>query len=153
MDELLRTLSLTRADAYMIPVGTILFFLLWRLLDVTLFGPYLQLAEMRERMTTGAFADAEAMEREAAERNGESDARTFEARVAFVKTKMERVNESRREAQAIVEQAERAAAEQLKSSRVALKEEIDTLRRENLGRAELLASELTQQVLRPSRMV
>lgn len=146
MDNLLATFSLTPADARMIPIGCVLFFLLWKLLSAKLFTPFLQVTETREAMTTGAAAAADEKVALAARLNEEIDERIRSTRVDAMRRKLDTVAAARAKAQQILERAEGGAAEQIKSARKEIADSTAALRAKSLERADALASELVTKL-------
>jgi F0F1-type ATP synthase membrane subunit b/b' len=117
MATILQSLSLTEADARMIPVATVLFFMLYGALSRLLFQPLLSLIAEREKRTVG-FEDASGELKERAQeiRNRvEVKASLAEAEVQQERRAM--LETARKEAAEILGKAEQTAADMIKKGR------------------------------------
>jgi len=146
MDTLLKFLSLDPRDALMIPVGTVLFFLLWKTLERKLFRPFLALIEAREAATSGAVETAQAKRVEAQEKSASYDRQLTEARISAMRGKLSALSAAKTEAAKIVEQAEGQAQQVLSEGRAAVTRDVQSLRAETLGSVDSLSQMIVERI-------
>lgn len=137
---ILDTLNLTPLDAQMIPVCIVGFLVLWKVLSVTIFKPYLQLIEDRETATSGSIELAKKITDEAKAVREQYDTVLFEARKASNEERLLAIGKAREEAAKILGSAEQEArkiaelAKQEQGARVSkARSEVDRLASELSG--------------------
>lgn len=149
MEAILKTFDLTLIDGYLIPVGALFFYILWKLLGKSLFMPYLALIEAREKATVGAEEDARDAENKINMHEEEYGFKISEARSQSVEKKLARIQQARVEAGRIISEAERKAEEQILKTRENLNVELEKARTNVFAEAENLAEELSIKLLTP----
>lgn len=147
MESFLQSFDLTEADVVMIPIGTVLFFLFFRLLSTRLFIPLVTLLEERERRTTGAEDLSRELREKAQDVRNRIEVR---ASIAESQHQAERkliVERARSEASKIIEAAESAASEIVHQSRGEIERECQQMRDYSLGRVEDIAREGARRIV------
>lgn len=151
LEKILSTFDLTQADASMIPVGIVLFFLLWKALGNVIFRPYLRVTENREMLTIGAENKTISSIKEAAKINEEIDQKIHAERTEAMIQKLEYLSAARKEAAKIASEAEAEAQSYLSTKRAEIKAAQDSTLKSSGEMAKRLADEIaskiTQQVV------
>lgn len=150
MASFLQTFSLTEADAVMIPVGTVLFFLFYRALSAVFFGPLVGLIEEREKRTSGAEHDSDTLREKTQDILNRIDVRTSLADAEHQAERRVIVEKARAEATAIIEAAEQEVADLLKEKRVNADAECTSVRSRTFVELNDVAEAIAQRVLEPS---
>jgi F0F1-type ATP synthase membrane subunit b/b' len=122
--NILQTVSLTPTDGVMIVVGTVLIFVLHRLLAVSVFAPLLEHVEQREALTTGALHTASQMRQKAEALKARFDDAIFRARVEGNSKRAEIVSAAKDEASKIIRNAESEAAQEVQAGRDAIARQV-----------------------------
>jgi len=142
MENILKLFTLNTTDGLMIVVGMIFFYVLWQTLRRVFFEPYIKLAEAREALTTGAKREASAKQSQADKLFEQVDERLRAARVEAMTRKLNVLTEARATASAIVESAEKEAAEALKAGREKIRADLGRSRTSSLASVRDLANSL-----------
>lgn len=150
MASILKTLSLTEADAVMIPVGTLLFFLFYRMLSTVFFKPLVALVEEREKRTTGADDEGKTLRERTQDILNRIDVRTSLADGEHQAERRLLVEKARAEAAALIEAAEQRVAELLKDRRATAIKECSLIRSRTFVAIDEVADEIAQRALQPS---
>jgi len=143
---MLKTFDLTELDAMMIPVGVILFFMLWKLLGETIFKPYLAVTEERERQTIGAESEASSSVIEAEKINNELDSKIQNAKTDAMLQKNEVLSKARKEASQLIAQAEEETQKFLQAKRTEIKNSQASAMKSNAELAKKLSDEIASKV-------
>lgn len=146
-DDVLKLLDLTPLDLQMIPLGALLFVLVWRGLTRYFLTPYLRLLEAREQSIHGAQDAAVAIEEQARAVRIQYETQLLNVRSAAMQAKNERLAVAKKEAQQIVDQAQAGAQERLKTLRAEIAQRITALRNQSESEAEMLANSVVERVL------
>jgi F0F1-type ATP synthase membrane subunit b/b' len=150
MSSLLQTFSLTEADAVMIPLGTVLFFCLYRALSTRLFAPLVGLIEDRERQTTGAELSSHSLQEKAQEVRNAIEVRTLISEAEAQTSRTQILDLARAEVISIISAAERAAANILQEKRADLEGEYERIREHTMHSVEEVAHAVATRVREPS---
>lgn len=150
MASFLHSLSLTEADALMIPVGTILFFVFYRSLSPLLFKPLVELIEERERRTTGAEDESDVLRERTQEVLNRIDVKTSLADAQYQAERRTIIEKARSEAARIIEATEQRVAELLKQKRFAADEECAQVRVRTFAELNEVAESVAGRALEPS---
>lgn len=147
MEEILKIFDLSVRDAQMIVVGTIAFFLFWRLMHTLVIQPFIKLYEERESLTSGAAASSKEIVEEAARINSEVDTALNQSRAQALSRKVLAITEANKKAAGLVTDAEKDGMSALQLAREQRKASADEVRKKLLEGAEGLASELADSIL------
>lgn len=150
MESLLKNFDLVPMDALMIAVCAVLFVVFYKTLGKVLFAPYLELIEAREAATVGAEDAAKADQQRAVEVTAQYEEQLMAARVAAMEKKIAALTTARKEASTIVEKAEGAAQELVRSVRWEMAKKLDELRGKAISDVDALADMIVQRVKNPS---
>jgi F0F1-type ATP synthase membrane subunit b/b' len=150
MANLLATFCLTPTDATMIPIATVLFFLLWGFLSKNLFQPLLSLAEEREKSTVGADTEAKEVKARTEEIKNATMIKLFMAEKDAQRERLAQLDSSKAEASKILQEAEQLAGNYISQKRVELAGELEARRRGDVTQVEALANLAVNQILSPS---
>jgi len=153
VEALLKTFDLTVVDGYMILVVAVLFVILWKALEKTLFIPYIRLIEARERATVGVEEEANAAYSKA--EVGERDylLKIADARKIAMEKKLAIVAKAKGEAAKIADDATKEAERILLSARAEIKKDAEAARKATLLNAEELANDLVSKLKQPPAIV
>jgi len=150
MAGFLQSLDLNETDALMIPIGTILFFVLFRLLSTRLFQPLIGILEERERRTIGSEQLSDELQEKAQDIRNRIEVRTSLAEVQHQAERQLIVERGRVEAAEIVAAAEAAASEIVRQSRTEIEHECSQIRDHSMGRLEEVADSVARRIVEPS---
>ena len=150
MASFLQSLDLNETDTLMIPIGTILFFVLFRLLSSRLFQPLIGLIEEREKRTTGSEQLSNELQERAQDIRNRIEVRTSLAEAQHQAERQLIIERSRAEASEIIAAAEAATSEIVRQSRTEIDRECNQIREHSLGRLEEMASSVARRILEPS---
>jgi F0F1-type ATP synthase membrane subunit b/b' len=150
MASFLQSLDLNETDALMIPIGTVLFFILFRLLSTRLFQPLIVLIEERERRTIGSEQLSIELQEKAQDIRNRIEVRTSLAEAQHQAERQLIVERGRTEAAEIVAAAEAAASEILRRSRTEIEHECNQIRDHSMGRLEEVADSVARRIVEPS---
>ncbi|GEM_PF-7134500 len=144
IDTVLETLTLTRLDAVAIPVAGIAFYFFYRLLAKDVFVPYLSIYEQREAAVTGSVASTDKENASALE--AQYEAELSKKRAELVKKKVEKIAVAQKEADSLIQEAEKTAASEVLKFRTTLSSQMNTRRAALPGEAKKLAEEIVRRV-------
>lgn len=147
MEETLKIFDLSVRDAQMIVVGTVFFFLFWRLMHSLVILPFIKLYEQREALTTGVTSSTKEILEEAIKINREVDQALNQTRAEALSKKVAAINEAKKKAGALVADAEKDGAIALQAARDQRKASAEEVRKKLFEGAEGLASELAENIL------
>jgi F-type H+-transporting ATPase subunit b len=150
MTSFLQSLDLTETDALMIPIGTILFFALFRLLSTRLFQPLIGLLEERERRTIGSEQLSHELQEKAQDIRNRIEVRTSLAEAQHQSELQLVVERGRAQAAEIIAAAEAAASEIVRQSRDEIDRECNQIRDHSMGRLEEVAESVARRIVEPS---
>jgi|GEM_PF-4919388 len=150
MAGFLQSLDLNETDALMIPLGTILFFVFFRLLSTRLFQPLIGILEERERRTIGSEQLSHELQEKAQDIRNRIEVRTSLAEVQHQAERQLIVERGRAEAAEIVAAAEAAASEIVRQSRTEIEHECSQIRDHSMGRLEEVADSVARRIVEPS---
>jgi len=150
MAGFLQSLDLNETDALMIPIGTILFFVFFRLLSTRLFQPLIGILEERERRTIGSEQLSDELQEKAQDIRNRIEVRTSLAEVQHQAERQLIVERGRVEAAEIVAAAEAAASEIVRQSRTEIEHECSQIRDHSMGRLEEVADSVARRIVEPS---
>jgi F-type H+-transporting ATPase subunit b len=150
MAGFLQSLDLNETDALMIPIGTILFFVFFRLLSTRLFQPLIGILEERERRTIGSEQLSHELQEKAQDIRNRIEVRTSLAEVQHQAERQLIVERGRVEAAEIVAAAEAAASEIVRQSRTEIEHECSQIRDHSMGRLEEVADSVARRIVEPS---
>jgi F-type H+-transporting ATPase subunit b len=150
MAGFLQSLDLNETDALMIPIGTILFFVFFRLLSTRLFQPLIGILEERERRTIGSEQLSHELQEKAQDIRNRIEVRTSLAEVQHQAERQLIVERGRTEAAEIVAAAEAAASEIVRQSRTEIEHECSQIRDHSMGRLEEVADSVARRIVEPS---
>jgi len=125
----------------------LLFLFLLVVLNFVLFKPWLEVKERRAKRIGGALEDAVELRERAATRELEYGSRLSTARDQAMATRSERRREAEEQQLEIVGDARREAAKNLSVRKQSIAVEVDQARTELGSRVELLARDISTQVL------
>lgn len=140
--EFLKTFDLTPQDGRMILIGTVVFFLFWRIADVLIFRPFLALYEEREALTTGASHSSRDLLEKAAVIRARTEEQVNTARLSAVARKLEVLSAAKQEAAKVTEAAETEVQEAVRKARWEREQNLSQTRERVLSEAETLAREV-----------
>jgi F0F1-type ATP synthase membrane subunit b/b' len=143
MGGILKTFDLVPADAVMILIGAVFFLILWKALENSLFGPYLQLIEKREAATSGAAQTAQEKLVKTDDLNRQYESKLLEQRIIFMQAKLAALDRAKNESDQIIGNATKAAQDKLSAGR----KEIAAKTLENKAAAEREANSLTEMIV------
>ena len=111
------TFDLTKQEIYLIPCGMLLFIAFWLEMKNLIFKPFMQLQQEREEVSKGNMENSQAIEDEA-DSIEKSVTRTFnESKIEMMKTKVQKIDQAKVEANQIIKDAQAVAEEKLKETR------------------------------------
>lgn len=125
----------------------LLFLFLFVVLNFVLFKPWLEVKERRAKRIGGALEDAAELRERAASREAEYGSRLSAARDQAIVSRSERRRAAEDQQAEIVSSARREAAVSLSARKQVIATEVDQARAELGGRVELLARDISTQVL------
>jgi F0F1-type ATP synthase membrane subunit b/b' len=146
LKSILAAVSLSTTDAVMIVVGTVLIFLLHRVLANSVFAPILEHVEKRESVTTGALFTALQMRQKTDALKARFDEEIFRARVEGNRRASEIVAGAKDQASKILSEAENDAARELQAGRDAIAQQMAKATAAAEVEAKDLATRLSAQV-------
>ena len=144
IDTVLETLTLTRLDAIAIPIAGVAFYFFYRLLAKDVFIPYLSIFEEREAAVTGSVASSDKENASALEAQYENE--LSKKRAELVKKKVEKIAVAQKEADSLIQEAEKSATNEVQKFRTALSSEMTAKRATLPGEAKKLAEEIVRRV-------
>jgi len=150
MAGFLQSLDLNETDALMIPIGTILFFVFFRLLSTRLFQPLIGILEERERRTIGSEQLSDELQEKAQDIRNRIEVRTSLAEAQHQAERQLIAERGRAEAAEIVAAAEAAASEIVRQSRTEIEHECSQIRDHSMGRLEEVADSVARRIVEPS---
>ncbi len=150
MSSLLETFSLTEADAVMIPLGTVLFFCLYRALSLKFFAPLVDLIEDREQRTTGAELSSRSLQEKAQEVRNAIEVRTLISEAEAQTARKQILDSARQEVISIISAAEKTAAAILQEKRAELDGEYERIREHTISSVEEIAYAVATRLREPS---
>lgn len=145
LDKILQTLTLTRLDAIAIPIAGFAFYFFYRLLAKNVFAPYLTIYEEREAAITGSIASEDKETALALEEQYETE--LAKKRAELVKKKLEKVGMAQKEAEKLIQEAEKTAASEVANYRSELLKEVAAKKATLPNEARKLAEEIVRRVL------
>jgi F0F1-type ATP synthase membrane subunit b/b' len=146
MKEILAIFTLTPIDGYMILVSSVLFFFFWRMLDVKVFQPFIDLSQKREELTVGSTERAKLYEAQTDQLHQKLDRELTQARVDAMKMKLERLAKARQEASGIIAKAQSEAHQHIHRSREEIKAKIDQASAVLDKTTDELSAEITRRI-------
>lgn len=149
MNTILKTFDLMPADPMMIVVCAVLFVVFSKALSKTLFAPYLDLIEKRERETVGQESLASDKLKRVAQISELLEKKIVEVRIDSVKKKNEELKKARDRAAQISEKAEASAQEQLRNARWEVAQNMDRYKEETLRDADQMARVVVDRLKSP----
>jgi F0F1-type ATP synthase membrane subunit b/b' len=144
--SILGAVSLTPEDGKMIVVGTVLIFGLYFTLRRKLFAPLLEHVEQREGVTVGALHAADQMRQKSEALRARYDESLFQARVEANRERGEIISKAQAEAQALVDNAEADAAQELQVGRAAIERQMAEAQSKADAEVQALAETLVSRV-------
>lgn len=146
----LSTFSLTETDAKMIAVGLVFFVVLYKFLQYKVFGPILQHVEQREGATKGSLETAAMFRQKAQALTERYEEQMFKARVEGNTSRLQIINDAKKEAAVIASAAEAEVAKTMKEGRDAIAQQLRTARakaeQDSAALAELLAHKVDSEL-------
>jgi F-type H+-transporting ATPase subunit b len=125
----------------------ILFLILWAILSRVLFRPYLTVLEERERETSGAHHDTEALEREGARLKAEYEEQLARATAAGNAAKEAILQDARQQRERIIGQAREEATALLEKVREEIQTQLDKERQRVMAESADVAREMVSKIL------
>jgi F-type H+-transporting ATPase subunit b len=125
----------------------VLFLVLWAILSRVLFRPYLAVLEERERATSGARRDIEALEQEGVRLRAEYEAQLARAEAAGNAAKERILQEARQQREGIIGQAREESAASLEAVRREIRSQLDKERQQAMAEAGEVAREMVSKIL------
>ena len=150
MEEILKNFDIVPLDVLMIGVCSLLFIGLWKLLDKTLFTPYMALLEAREALTTGAASTAGDLLNKTDLAISKYNELITTARVSSMKKKLDAVNAAKSEAAKIVEAADAESQELLRTARWETAQKIASLKTDAFKDADKMVDEIVRKLSAPA---
>lgn len=134
------TFDLTKQEIYLIPCGMLLFVAFWLEMKNLIFKPFMQLQQEREEVSQGNMESSQALEDEA-DSIEKNVVRTFnESKIELMKTKIQKIDQAKIEANHVIKQAQIEAEKQLKETRAKNILEHEELKKELVGTNEELTN-------------
>ena len=143
---MVETFDLQRIEIQLIPVGAILFFLFWKLMDKKVFSPFLALVEAREKATAGSLVDADKIYKQATDVAEKTEAEILQARKDAVKIKNEKILEAKIKVDNSIKDFEQEMLTRLLESRNHLELEVDKINQDLNSSQETLANEIVEKI-------
>jgi F-type H+-transporting ATPase subunit b len=125
----------------------VLFLVLWAVLTRLFFRPYLALLEERERATSGAYHDTEALESEGARLKAEYEEQLARAQAAGNAVKEAILHEARQQRERIISQAREEATTLLDKTRREIQAQLDKEGQQALAESGEVAREMVSKIL------
>ncbi|MCB0339787.1 MAG: ATP synthase F0 subunit B [Bdellovibrionales bacterium] len=150
--DTLAMFDLKPGDGLMIPIGVVLFVILWQFLDKYLFLPYVRLVEAREAATTGSVSSARDVVERTQAVKAECEEKLRRARVAAMETKLTQLREAKQKASEIIRASEDSAKTEIQALRDTLSSEMSAMRNDIQKQAELLAEAIVEKVQAPPKL-
>jgi F-type H+-transporting ATPase subunit b len=125
----------------------VLFLVLWVILSRVLFRPYLALLEERERETSGARHDIEALEHEGARLKAEYEAQLARAEAAGNAAKERILQEARQQRESIISQAREESTASLETVRREIRSQLDKEKQQAMAEVGEVAREMVSKIL------
>lgn len=133
--------------ATQIAASAALFIFVWWFLRGRVFLPYIEVIEEREARTTGDADKAKACEKEKVDLQRLIDDELREARFECIQRRDEKLKAAKQQAQAISDQANSAALQELEKSRAAIRDLKIQAQREVQTQVPALAAQIIEQVI------
>lgn len=146
ISKVLAVVDLTPTDGVMIVCGTVLIFILHRVMANKVFAPLLEHLEQRESLTTGALFTAGQMRQKAQALRARFDEALFRARVEGNTKKASIVSAAKDQASKIIRDVEAEVAAQVQSGREEISKQISNASASAEREASDLAQRLASQV-------
>jgi F0F1-type ATP synthase membrane subunit b/b' len=146
MEAFLKNFDLVPLDVLMALVDALLFVVLWKLLQRTLFDPYLKLIEAREAATVKAEEQAASLTEKSDILSLEYERQLTEVRVAALKEKLKALDQAKAQASKVIEQAETKAQEHIRSVRLEIDKEVRDLKSSAEAEVQSIAALLAERV-------
>jgi F0F1-type ATP synthase membrane subunit b/b' len=143
---LLKVIDLSPLDGVMVLVGTVLIFVLHRILANSVFSPLLEHVEARESLTSGALLAASQMRQKTDALKSRFDDAMFKARVEGNQKAAEIVSAAKEKAAQVIRDAENEAAREIQAGRDAIAKQIAQANQAAEQEAQDLAGRLAAQV-------
>jgi F-type H+-transporting ATPase subunit b len=125
----------------------VLFLVLWAILSKLLFHPYLVVLEERERETSGAHHDTEALEREGARLKAEYEEQLARAQAVGNAAKEAILQEARQQRERIIGQAREEATILLEKVRQEIQTQLDKERERVMAEGGDVARQMVSKIL------
>jgi F-type H+-transporting ATPase subunit b len=128
----------------------VIFLVLWVVLSRVLFRPYIAALEERERNTSGAQYDTEALEREGARLKAQYEEQLARVEAAAAAVKETILQEARHQREQIIGRAREEASAALDKARQEIQAQIERERQRALAEIGELAREMVSKILQRS---
>lgn len=146
-EKILQILDLTPLDVKMILLGTVVFFFFLKLLEKTLFAPYMKLSDARDASTSGAAEAASKLNKDAEMAQSKYEEQVALARKAAMTDKATLIGKARAEADRIIQAAEGEAEEAIRSAKLEGASYLDKNRPAIQGQANELSTLIVSRIL------
>ena len=125
----------------------IIFLFLWAILTKVLFRPYISVLEKRERATSDASHETEALEREGARLRAQYEEQLAQAQAAATAVKEAILQEGRHQRERIIGEAREQATALLEQTRREIQAQVDQERRRAVAEIGDLARDMAAKIL------
>jgi F-type H+-transporting ATPase subunit b len=125
----------------------VIFLVLWLILSRVLFRPYVAVLEERERATSGAQEDTEALEHEGARLKAQYEEQLARAQAAAAAAKETILQEARRQRENIMSQAREQATASLEKARAEIRAQVEKDRQRATADIGDLARDMVSKIL------
>jgi len=125
----------------------VIFLVLWLILSRVLFRPYVAVLEERERATSGAQEDTEALEYEGARLKAQYEEQLARAQAAAAAAKETILQEARRQRENIMSQAREQATASLEKARAEIRAQVEKDRQRATADIGDLARDMVSKIL------
>ena len=130
----------------MILIGTVIFFIFWRIVEALIFKPFLSVYEEREALTSGASESSKHILEEAHLINQRYEAELHAARVAAMGEKFQALTAAKKEASTITSDAENQVQEMIRKARWERENSLATTKGQVMSEAESLARTIAESL-------
>ena len=146
-EKILQMLDLTPLDVQMILIGAVLFFIFLKLLERSLFVPYMTLVDARESSTVGATEEALKTTSQAETLRAKYEEQSGLARRQAMQEKAEKVEKAKKGADAILHEAEGRAEEIVRAAKLEAAKYIESNSQSVQGQATELSELLVARIM------
>lgn len=150
MEEILKVFDLTARDGQMILIGSVLFYVFWRVIHVAVFLPFLKVYEEREALTTGASSSSKDLLDEAAAISKRYEDQVQSAHVSAMTEKYQALTQAKKEADALVATAEGEVQELVRKARWEREAALSATKAQVFSDADALAKTIADKLKQPT---